>query len=160
MSEHNKEIINRAAVVLFTNYYLRAPDQRDYRTGAMATYLAQAKEIVSVVAPDISAAAFHKGQLSMRQRAQREAENATNGYRASVLVGALECDPHNSSYNDDVGDELLAYRAAAEYDATMEGPRFKGWNRSQLERARLITFGMLMGETDQSPPLPAKGPRP
>ena len=146
MSEHDKEIIKRAAVALFTNYYLRAPDQRDYQTGAMATYLAQAKEIISVVEPDISATAFYKGQINMRERAQREAENAKNGYRASVLVGALECTLPNSSYQDDVGDELLAYRVAAEYDATTEGPRFKGWNRSQLERARLITFGILMGE--------------
>lgn len=35
--------------------------------------------------------------------------------------------------------ELEAYREAAEYDALMEGPRFKGWNRSQLERARRLT---------------------
>ncbi len=35
-------------------------------------------------------------------------------------------------------DELNAWRDAAEYDATMEGPKFKGWNRSQLERARKL----------------------
>jgi hypothetical protein len=36
-------------------------------------------------------------------------------------------------------DELNAWRDAAEYDATMEGPKFKGWNRSQLDRARKIS---------------------
>jgi hypothetical protein len=35
--------------------------------------------------------------------------------------------------------EVEAYRAAAQYDATMKGPRFKGWNRSQLDRARAIS---------------------
>lgn len=35
--------------------------------------------------------------------------------------------------------ELEAYREAAQYDCIMEGPRFKGWNRSQLDRARRLT---------------------
>ena len=43
---------------------------------------------------------------------------------------------------------LRMFAEAALYDALMEGPRFKGWNRSQLERARLITFGMLIDEKD------------
>lgn len=32
---------------------------------------------------------------------------------------------------------IQAYTEAAEYDALMEGPKFKGYNRSQLDRARL-----------------------
>lgn len=39
----------------------------------------------------------------------------------------------------EVEAELTAYRDAAEYDATMEGPKFMGWNRSQLDRARKIS---------------------
>ena len=35
--------------------------------------------------------------------------------------------------------ELSAYADAALYDALMSGPVFKGWNRSQLDRARRIT---------------------
>ncbi len=35
--------------------------------------------------------------------------------------------------------ELQMYRDAALYDATMEGAVFKGWNRSALDRARLVT---------------------
>ena len=38
-----------------------------------------------------------------------------------------------------VPEELEAYRDASQYDAMMEGPRFKGWNRSQLDRARRMT---------------------
>ncbi len=36
-------------------------------------------------------------------------------------------------------DELTAYRDAALYDAMMEGPLFKAWNHSQLDRARRLT---------------------
>lgn len=39
--------------------------------------------------------------------------------------------------------ELQAYRDAAEYDALMSGPVFKGWNRSQLDRARKLTEAAL-----------------
>jgi hypothetical protein len=35
--------------------------------------------------------------------------------------------------------ELEEYEHAASYDATMEGPVFKGWNRSSLDRARKRT---------------------
>ena len=35
--------------------------------------------------------------------------------------------------------ELDAYVDAAQYDAMMDGPKFKGWNRSQLDRARAMT---------------------
>lgn len=33
--------------------------------------------------------------------------------------------------------EVTAWRECALYDPTMEGPRFKGWDRSALERCRL-----------------------
>lgn len=36
-------------------------------------------------------------------------------------------------------EELNTYRDAARYDALMEGPRFMGWNKSTLERARNLT---------------------
>lgn len=36
-------------------------------------------------------------------------------------------------------EELETYRSAAMYDAMMNGPRFKGWNRSALDRARAMT---------------------
>jgi hypothetical protein len=32
--------------------------------------------------------------------------------------------------------ELLAWRECAEYDVTMDGRVFKGWNRSALDRCR------------------------
>lgn len=35
--------------------------------------------------------------------------------------------------------ELEEYRGARQYDACMDGPKFKGWNRSQLDRARCMT---------------------
>lgn len=35
--------------------------------------------------------------------------------------------------------ELEGYHEAAQYDATMAGPVFKGWNRSTLDRARRVT---------------------
>jgi BMFP domain-containing protein YqiC len=35
--------------------------------------------------------------------------------------------------------ELEEYEHAASYDATLEGPVFKGWNRSSLDRARKRT---------------------
>lgn len=35
--------------------------------------------------------------------------------------------------------ELDAYAEAALYDALMSGPVFKGWNQSQLNRARKMT---------------------
>ena len=44
--------------------------------------------------------------------------------------------------------ELDAYRAAAQYDPTMEGPIFKGWNRSALDRARRLTERRLVEETE------------
>lgn len=44
---------------------------------------------------------------------------------------------------DTIKPELDAYRAAANYDALMEGPRFKGWNQSQLNRARALTEKIL-----------------
>lgn len=33
-------------------------------------------------------------------------------------------------------DEINEWRECAQYDATMEGPVFKGWNRSHLDRCR------------------------
>ena len=33
------------------------------------------------------------------------------------------------------------WRACARYDATMEGPVFKGWDRSALERCRRAALG-------------------
>jgi hypothetical protein len=35
--------------------------------------------------------------------------------------------------------ELTAYRDARRYDPLMSGPTFKGWNFSQLDRARRLT---------------------
>ena len=35
--------------------------------------------------------------------------------------------------------ELNLYEEAARYDALMEGPKFIGWNRSTLDRARGLT---------------------
>ncbi len=32
--------------------------------------------------------------------------------------------------------ELEEWRACAKYSVTMEGPQFKGWDRSQMERCR------------------------
>ena len=40
---------------------------------------------------------------------------------------------------DQLTAELEEYRSAASYDAKMSGPVFKGWNRSQLDRARKRT---------------------
>ena len=42
--------------------------------------------------------------------------------------------------------ELTAYRESALYDALMNGPAFKGWNRSALDRARRITEKRLAGD--------------
>lgn len=33
-------------------------------------------------------------------------------------------------------EEVALWRECAQYDASMEGPVFKGWNRSQMERCR------------------------
>lgn len=33
-------------------------------------------------------------------------------------------------------DELMEWRECALYDATMEGPAFKGWDRSRMDRLR------------------------
>ena len=33
-------------------------------------------------------------------------------------------------------DELLGWEECAQYDAMMDGPRFKGWDRSALDRMR------------------------
>jgi len=51
----------------------------------------------------------------------------------SAILAALR------SASGKTAEELTAYREAAQYDATMEGPRFKGWDRSQLDRARAMT---------------------
>ena len=32
--------------------------------------------------------------------------------------------------------EVEEWHACARYDPTMEGPRFKGWDRSQMDRCR------------------------
>lgn len=37
-------------------------------------------------------------------------------------------------------DELRAWRECAKYDATVEGPVFKGWDRSALDRLRLAAL--------------------
>jgi hypothetical protein len=37
--------------------------------------------------------------------------------------------------NADLVAALEEFIDAAQYDALMEGPKFKGWNRSQLDRA-------------------------
>lgn len=37
--------------------------------------------------------------------------------------------------------EIEQWRACALYDATMEGPVFKGWDRSALERCRRAALG-------------------
>lgn len=44
--------------------------------------------------------------------------------------------------------ELDAYREAAQYDAMMGGPAFKGWNRSALDRARAMTEARITAEAD------------
>lgn len=36
----------------------------------------------------------------------------------------------------DMAREIIAWRECALYDATMQGPKFKGWNRSSLDRCR------------------------
>ena len=47
--------------------------------------------------------------------------------------------------------ELAAYRDARMYDALMSGPAFKGWNRSQLDRARRITEASLPTPQEPTP---------
>lgn len=42
--------------------------------------------------------------------------------------------------NDDLLEELWAYRDAVRIDALMEGPRFAGCNLSQLRRAYELTL--------------------
>ena len=37
--------------------------------------------------------------------------------------------------------EVDQWRSCARYDATMEGPVFKGWDRSALERCRRAALG-------------------
>jgi len=37
--------------------------------------------------------------------------------------------------------EIARWRECALYDATMDGPVFKGWDRSALERRRLAALG-------------------
>lgn len=37
---------------------------------------------------------------------------------------------------DRLRNELAEWHDCAQYDAKMEGPMFKGWNRSQLDRCR------------------------
>lgn len=44
-----------------------------------------------------------------------------------------------NAYIEQLHAELTAYWEAALYDTTMEGPKFKGWNRSALDRARHMT---------------------
>ena len=46
--------------------------------------------------------------------------------------------------------ELELYRSAAKCDATMEGPRFKGWDRSALDRARKVTDAALRRLTGEA----------
>jgi hypothetical protein len=41
------------------------------------------------------------------------------------------------------GEALAEFIDAAQYDAMMEGPKFKGWNRSQLDRALTRTRAAL-----------------
>ncbi len=45
--------------------------------------------------------------------------------------------------------ELDAYRIAAMYDAKMEGAVFSHWNRSQLDRARLMSEAAIKAEGDK-----------
>lgn len=45
-------------------------------------------------------------------------------------------------------EELDAYRHAAQYDALMSGPRFNGWNRSALDRARRLTEARIEQRSD------------
>jgi hypothetical protein len=49
--------------------------------------------------------------------------------------------------------ELDGYHEAAQYDATMAGPVFKGWNRSTLDRARRVTEANR-ADTARKPELP------
>lgn len=45
---------------------------------------------------------------------------------------------------------LIELDECAQYDATMEGPRFKGWNRSALDRLRPKVRAYLSSLTERT----------
>ena len=67
--------------------------------------------------------------------------------------------PHRRAEADNtrLREELTAYTDAALYDALMSGPAFKGWNRSQLDRARRITEARAADLDVSKPAITRKG---
>jgi hypothetical protein len=69
-------------------------------------------------------ATMTKGTPTLRTLARRVlAEGAGNELRRLDYVKALE-------------QEVQDWHECASYDALMSGPKFKGWNRSALDRCR------------------------
>lgn len=60
--------------------------------------------------------------------------------QAYALLKAFYAKPEPKNLQDDIAAALRAvtteFLDCAQYDALMEGPMFKGWNRSALDRLR------------------------
>lgn len=88
------------------------------------------------------AVGFCKPELIEKLRAGK----AANGADISCMKGNAYTVPlytHPASLDAERVRELETYRSAAKYDAMMEGPTFKGWDLSRLERARRMTRAAL-----------------
>ncbi len=55
--------------------------------------------------------------------------------RAASRANLFPTNTCPASRNAELVAALEEFVDAAQYDAMMEGPKFKGWNRSQLDRA-------------------------